>query len=266
MIKDNFFSGLKTILPIVLFLIILGWVFGTLFHWIECVELIFPEKFLEAIGLPDVVIKLLGLLLICTIVWVIGVISKQPKMSTKFKSWLEPIIYRVPLLSHLFKITNQVESTLRNTDSFKKVVLVKTFDDGYEVGFITGENPQGFCESLNESNLVSVVLPFSPLTSYRVLIVKPENIVETNVPVSTAISYIISMGAAGATSEIMDQSHSYLEWDFFVVFFVYKIIYDFHTIFILNMIYKWYKELKRRKIISLLDCWWYCQRYFSLWF
>lgn len=80
--------------------------------------------------------------------------------------------------------------------------------DGYEVGFITGENPQGFCEALNEPELVSVVLPFSPLTSYRVLLVRPENIIETNVPVSIAISYIISMGSAGAANQIMKESCS----------------------------------------------------------
>jgi uncharacterized membrane protein len=211
MVKDNFFSGLRTILPIVLFIIILGWVFGTLFSWIESIELLFPKILFEKLGLPEFVIKLLGLLLLFLIVWIIGLISRQPKMSKKFKSWLDPIIYRIPLLSHLFKITNQVASTLRDTDSFKKVVLVRTFSDGYEVGFITGENPQGFCESLKESELVSVVLPFSPLTSYRVLLVKPENVIETNVPVSVAISYIISMGAAGATNEIMKESHSYLE-------------------------------------------------------
>ena len=61
---------------------------------------------------------------------------------------------------------------------------------------------------MNESELVSVVLPFSPLTSYRVLLVKPENVIETDVPVSTAISYIISMGAAGATNEILKESRS----------------------------------------------------------
>jgi hypothetical protein len=30
-----------------------------------------------------------------------------------------------------------------------------------------------------------------------------------------AISYIISMGAAGATNQIVKESHSYIEWDFF---------------------------------------------------
>ena len=224
MIKDSFFTGLKTILPIVLFIIILGWVIGMLFYWIECIELLIPERILNAIGLPNIVIKLLGLLFICIIIWIIGAISKQPRMSKKFKSWLEPLIYRIPLLSHLFKITNQVASTLRDTDSFKKVVLVKTFNYGYEVGFITGERPQGFCESLNESNLISVVLPFSPLTSYRVLLVKPEDVIETDVPVSIAISYIISMGASGATSEIKKESHSILEWDFFIVFSNYNVI------------------------------------------
>ena len=211
MFKDSFFTGLRTILPFVLFLIILGWVISTLFYWIECIESLFPESMLMAIGLPDVVIKILGLLLICVAIWVIGIIAKQPYMSNKFKNWLNPIIYRVPLLSHLFKITNQVESSLRDTDSFKKVVLVKTCPYGYEVGFITGEDPKVFCEALRRPELISVVLPFSPLTSYRIVLVKPEDIIEVKMPVSTALSYILSMGAAGGTNEIIKKSLSYLE-------------------------------------------------------
>ena len=217
MVKDNFFTGLRTILPLVLFIIILGWVFGTLFYWIECIELLFPERMLTAIGLPDIVVKILGLLLICVIIWIIGIIANQPYMSKKFKSWLNPIIYKVPLLSHLFKINNQVESSLRNTDSFKKVVLVKTCPNGYEVGFITGEDPKVFCNALKKPELVSVVIPFSPLTSYRVLIFKPEDIIEVKMSVSTAISYILSMGVAGATNQIIKESHSESEWDFFII-------------------------------------------------
>lgn len=215
MFKDSFFAGLRTILPFVLFLIILGWIIGTLFYWIECVELLFPDSMLMAIGLPDVVVKILGLVSICVVIWIIGIIAKQPYMSKKFKDWLNPIIYRIPLLSHLFKITNQVESSLRNTDSFKKVVLVRTCQYGYEVGFITGEDHKAFCDALKRPELISVVLPFSPLTSYRIILFKPEDVIEVKMPVSTAISYILSMGAAGATNEILKESHSYLEWDFF---------------------------------------------------
>jgi uncharacterized membrane protein len=211
MFKDYFFTGLRTILPFVLFIIILGWVVGTLFYWIECIELLFPESMLMAIGLPDVVIKILGLLLICVVVWIIGMIAKQPYMSNKFKNWLNPIIYRIPLLSHLFKITNQVESSLRDTDSFKKVVLVRTCHYGYEVGFITGEDPKVFCEALRKPELVSVVLPFAPLTSYRIVLVRPEDIIEVKIPVSVALSYILSMGAAGGTNEIIKESRSYIE-------------------------------------------------------
>jgi hypothetical protein len=34
-----------------------------------------------------------------------------------------------------------------------------------------------------------------------------------------AISYIISMGAAGATNQIVKESHSYIEWDFFCLMY-----------------------------------------------
>ena len=203
MIKDSCLTGLRTILPIVLFIIILGWVFGTLFDWIECIELLFPDSMLKAIGLPDVVIKLLGLLLICIIIWIIGIISKQPHMSKKIKSWLEPLIQRVPLLNHLFKITNQVQ----DTDSFKKVVMIIHGDGMYELGFLTGEVPKELCDAVKEPRLLSVAVPFPPFTSYYFKIFRPDRIAETEFPVAKAIAYMFSMGLAEATKKIMEESH-----------------------------------------------------------
>ncbi len=206
--KNNFFAGLRTILPFLLFILLISWILGILFDWIESIESLIPQSTLDSLNMPKMLIWSLELLILCIIVCMIGMVARRPKMSKKFKSWLDPIIYRIPLLSHLFKITNQVASSLRDTDSFKRVVLVKTLENGYEVGFITGEKPQAFCEALHESELISVVLPFSPLTSYRVLLLRPEDVVETDVPVATAISYIISMGSAGATNEIIKETPS----------------------------------------------------------
>ncbi|MBR4633457.1 DUF502 domain-containing protein [bacterium] len=38
---------------------------------------------------------------------------------------MDPLIEKVPLLNSLTKITNQAANTLQNTNSFKKVVLVR---------------------------------------------------------------------------------------------------------------------------------------------
>lgn len=206
--RDYFFSGLRTILPIVLFVIILSWVVGGLFSGIEAIGSLFPNSMIKSLDLPSWILKTLGLLLICLLIWFIGIISKQPKMSKRFEKWLSPIVYRIPLLSHLYKITNQAASTLQNTNSFKKVVLVQTSEGIWEIGFVTGENPQTMCDAIGEP-LISVSIPFSPLTSYRILLVRPGDVKETNISVSAAISFIISMGTAGGvTNEITKESPS----------------------------------------------------------
>lgn len=213
MIKDNFFSGLKTILPIVLFLIILGWVFGTLFYWIECIELLFPERMLNAVGLPDLVIKFLGLLLICVIIWIIGAISKQSRMSKKFKSWLEPLIQRIPLLSHLFKITNEVADKFGKSNSFNRVVLVQFPMAGtWTFGFVANENPKAIKKTLGK-HYITVTVFASPPTSSFALFVDERKTKKTDYTVKEALSTVFSAGVAEANKE----SHSDLEWDFFIV-------------------------------------------------
>lgn len=222
MFKDSFFSGLKTILPIILFIIILSWVIGTLFSGIEFIESLFPDSVLDKIGLPDIMIKLVGLLLFCIIVWIIGTISKRPRMSKKFKSWLDPIITRIPLLSHLYSITNQVATKIQKTESFKKVVFVPwPSDKMWVIGFITNENPPSRYFFPEPENMISVALMPAPFTSSWPGIVNRRYIIETDIPVSEAVSYILSLGAAGATEKLREKyypterSHSGSEWDFF---------------------------------------------------
>ena len=215
--KDSFFAGLRIILPIVLFIIILSWVIGTLFSGIEAVESLFPGTMIDAVGLPEIVIKLVCLILFCVIVWIIGVISKQSRMSKNFKNWLDPIITRIPLLSHLFKITNQVASSLGDTKSFKRVVFVPwPHGMAWALGFITNEKPSFRNYFPEPENMVSVVVPASPLTSHWPLMMNRRNLIETEISVAEAISNILSLGVAGATEKLMEESHSDLGWDFFI--------------------------------------------------
>ena len=53
-------------------------------------------------------------------------------------------------------------------------------------------------------HLVSVFIPTTPNpTNGYLILMNPRDFIETEVPVSMAISFVISMGTAGATKEIM---------------------------------------------------------------
>ena len=203
--KGKFFAGLRIILPLVLFVVILNWAVGVLFSGIEAIDSLFPNSVIESLDLPDWVVKTIGLILICLIVWIIGLFASIEKVKNWASAWFEPVIYRVPLLSHLFKITNQVADSLGNSNSFKRVVLVRfPNNDSWAVGFVTNENPSVMRRVLNDSDLISVVVLASPPKSSFVLLVNPKDTIETKISVASALSFIVSMGVAGATNKIIE--------------------------------------------------------------
>ena len=171
----------------------------------------------NALGLPEFIVNILVFIFLVTLVWFIGFIMNQQKIGKKLTNLFSPIVLKVPLLSSLYKISRQITTTLRNSNSFKKVLLVRfPIETAWSVAFLTGENPEIFKESVNEAHLVSVFIPTTPNpTNGYLVLMDPKDYVETEIPVSVAVSFIISMGTAGATNKIIKESDSKLEWDFF---------------------------------------------------
>jgi uncharacterized membrane protein len=108
-------------------------------------------------------------------------------------------------LNSLSKVTNQIANTLETSDSFKKVVLLKfPTEKTWSVWFITWEDISIFDKELWKNKLVSIFVPTTPNpTNGFLLLLDPKDFIETEVPVSTALSFIISMWTAGATEEVL---------------------------------------------------------------
>ena len=204
--SNNLLTGIVTILPIILFIVIIVWLCDLILGWVGHITSLFPQSMWDALQLPPIIVNALGFIILCGIIWCIGWIMNQQRISKKLKDWFNPVISRIPLLNTLSKITNQVTNTLKDTNSFKEVVLVRfPSDQCWSVGFITGENPEIF-EGIEE-NLVSIFIPTTPNPTNGFLILRNSNdIKRTNVPVATAISFIISMGTAWATNEVIKQT------------------------------------------------------------
>ena len=207
--KDKFFAGLRIVLPIVLFIIIINWGVGLLFDGVEFIEQFFPKSTVGALNLPELVVKLLVLLILFVLICVIGSIYQKPEMRDKVRDWVNPLVKRIPLLSHLFVVTNEVYDTFQRTDSFKSVVLVHSpFINGWTIAFITNEEPDNIEDVLNKDDMVAVSVPFSPPTSSYLVFFERKDIIETNIPVSSAVSMIVSLGVAGATKKAIKESRS----------------------------------------------------------
>ena len=206
--SNHLLTGIITILPIVLFVIIISWLFSLVLSWVGRITSLFPQSMWDALGLPKVVVNLLGFFILCAIIWILGFIMNQKKIGEKIKNFFSPIFSKVPLLNSLSRIINRVTTTLKDTNSFKEVVLVRfPTDKTWSVGFITGEGHEVF-DAVTQEKLVSIFIPTTPNPTNGFLVfMKAEDFKKTKFPVATAISLIISMGTAGATNEVLKKSH-----------------------------------------------------------
>lgn len=203
--RSHFMTWLLLILPVVLFIIILSWAFNKLLWWAWKIVQMLPESFVWLFWKSEILVHLLCLILLFWIIWLLGFVVNRWKLWQRIKNWLNSVISRVPLLNSLSKVTNQIANTLENTDSFKKVVLLKFPNEkAWSIWFVTGENTWMFDKELGEDELVSIFIPTTPNpTNWFLVLLEPKDFIETQVPVSTALSFIISMWTAGATEEVL---------------------------------------------------------------
>ena len=204
-IKSYFLTWLLAILPTVLFFVIMGWLLWLILRWVGKIVSLFPEVVINKLWLPEIVVHFLWFLVLCGLVRLLWYVMNQWRIWVRVKTFLDPLIEKVPLLSSLTKITNQAANTLQNTNSFKKVVLLKfPTEKTWSVWFLTWEELDNFESATWELNLVSVFIPTTPNPANGFLVLlNPRDFVETDVPVADAISFVISMGTVWAANEIV---------------------------------------------------------------
>jgi len=204
-VKSHFITGLLLVLPTVLFFVILWWLLSLILRWVWKIVELFPDAMIDKFWLPEIVVHFLWFLVLCGLIRLLWFIMNQWRIWERVKAVLDPLIEKVPLLNSLTKITNQAANTLQNTNSFKKVVLVRfPTEKTWSVWFLTWEELNNFEDSLWNINLVSVFIPTTPNpANWYLVMLNPIDFVETNIPVSDAISFVISMGTVWAASKIV---------------------------------------------------------------
>ena len=117
------------------------------------------------------------------------------------KWWLNQwgkIFARIPIFKTIYVSVKRVSDTLfsSNGNAFRKALLVQSPREGsWTVAFQTGE-PSGEIESKLGHGFVSVYVPTTPNpTSGFFLIVAKSEIIELDISVDQALTYIISMGS-----------------------------------------------------------------------
>ena len=105
------------------------------------------------------------------------------------------LIHRIPVISSIYKVSQDVVTTIfgSKTNSFKQVVMVPfPSKETYSMGLVTREDMEGIRP---DGNAVAVFVPTTPNpTSGFLMLYKPEDLIYLDMRVEDAFKYIISCG------------------------------------------------------------------------
>ena len=197
--RSNFVTGLVIVLPGVISVAVLVWLFGTISNITDTLLIFIPKSITHGNngeGPMHWYWSLVALLLAVLLISAAGRLARN-YIGIKMIDWMDRALKQVPFLNKIYAATKQVnEAFAGNKNSFKTVVLVQFPREGmYSVGFITSEQNDEI-QAKTREKVVGVFVPTTPNPTSGFLILVPEDqLIKLDMSVPDAIKYIVSLGS-----------------------------------------------------------------------
>jgi uncharacterized membrane protein len=197
--RSNFVTGLVIVLPGVISVAVLVWLFGTISNITDTLLIFIPKSITHGNngeGPMHWYWSLVALLLAVLLISAAGRLARN-YIGIKIIEWMDRALKQVPFLNKIYAATKQVnEAFAGNKNSFKTVVLVQFPREGmYSVGFITSEQNDEI-QAKTKEKVVGVFVPTTPNPTSGFLILVPEDqLIKLEMSVADAIKYIVSLGS-----------------------------------------------------------------------
>jgi uncharacterized membrane protein len=198
--QANFWAGLAIVLPAVVSVAALIWLFGTVASITDTLLIFLPRRWThhdQGNGTLFWYWSLTALLLAVLLIGMVGLLARN-YFGKRAIQWVDSALLRVPLLNKIYGAIKQVNEAFSSTNksSFRTVVLVEFPRAGvYSMGFITSE-PHAEVQAKLSAKVVCVFVPATPNpTSGFLLLVPEDTVVKLDMSVADGIKYIISLGS-----------------------------------------------------------------------
>lgn len=205
-LRNNFFTGLFVLMPVVLTL----WIFKALIFSIDkFVQSFLPLEFIQTLTVQsdsplfksltgETFIPGLGLLLGFIIIVLVGVFAKNVLGKKMFQVW-DSIFARMPFVSSIYSAIKQIVNTISSSSSasFREVVLVEYPRRGcWVIAFVSGNTTVSVRKHLPENeDFVNVFVPTTPNPTSGFLIFIPRSEIKSlNMTVEQGLKLVISAG------------------------------------------------------------------------
>jgi uncharacterized membrane protein len=198
--RTSFLAGLAVVLPGVVTLAIVKWLFGTISSFTDMLLFFLPAKIAhenDGVGPVYWYWSLLAIIVAVLIVTLIGLLAKN-YIGRRMIDLADNLMLRVPVLNKIYGTIKQVDQAFSSgkKSSFQTVVLVEYPREGiYSVGFVTSEQAAEVDEKTGKK-CVCIFIPTTPLPTGGFLIIVPEEkVIKLDMTVPEGLKYIISIGA-----------------------------------------------------------------------
>lgn len=198
--QANFWAGLAIVLPGVISIALLAWLFSRVADITDTLLIFLPRRLTHQDNGAGPMYWYWSLFALAVAVFLIGLVGQLARnyIGKQLIKWFDTTLLRVPLLNKIYSATKQVNEAFSssNKDAFRTVVLVEFPRPGvYSLGFITSEqHPEVLARA--DEKLICVFVPTTPNPTGGYLLLVPEDkVTKLNMSVGDGIKYIISLGS-----------------------------------------------------------------------
>ncbi len=198
--RANFATGLVIVLPGVISIALLVWLFFTISNVTDTLLIFIPKTITHrnnGEGPMHWYWSLVALMVAILLISAAGQLARN-YFGKKMIEWVERVLMHVPLLNKFYGAIRQVNEafTTGKKGSFKTVVLVEFPREGtHTIGFITSEQHNEVQQKM-KGKVVCVFVPTTPNpTSGFLILVPEEKVTKLDMSVAEGIKYIVSLGS-----------------------------------------------------------------------
>lgn len=183
-IRNYIFTGLLVVLPLIVSITVLWWVFVKITNW--AVRL-FPYGLVTRISVPAALLVILAL---------IGLVAKVV-LIRKIFGLGERLLIKIPLFNKVYLTVKQISQAFLSPEKtmFRKVVLVEYPRKGlYSIGFVTSRS-RGEVQTKTRDEVMNIFIPTTPNPTSGILIfAAPKEVIELDMSIEEGMKLVISGG------------------------------------------------------------------------
>lgn len=197
--RANFVAGLAVVLPAVITLAIVRWLFGTVSNVTDLLLFFVPRTLTHARGGEGEMYWYWSLGALAMAVLLVILIGRGARfyIGRKLIRLFDDLVSSVPLLNKIYGTVKQVNESISSTkkSAFKQVVMLEYPRRGiHTIAFVTAEEHEEASVKIGK-HMVGVFVPTTPNpTSGFLILVPQEELVPLDMSISDGIKYVISLG------------------------------------------------------------------------